>query len=235
MTEQLYRRRAGEPVTLAECPVGLFECGDELCLKSEYSSNEGRIDAYIVSSGEFFWGAAPQTIASQRATMVTPVEYEPLPAPAPDAREALEIAREALEQAAVWLRGGDYDTRGGMIEMSRLASVCETALARIGGGGGDDRRLDDWLVGRGALPAYAVSGSPDAREALDEATLTVIYEALRFADWAAGEGIYPDIEGRPESAEFLSDFIDAKGLTELDYADLPEYVRQALARIGGGA
>lgn len=62
-------------VTLADCPIGLFVAdGGELCLKTEYGNNEGRIDAYIVSSGEMFWGAAPQTIASQRAQMVTPVE-----------------------------------------------------------------------------------------------------------------------------------------------------------------
>lgn len=59
--------------TLARCPIGLFECRGELCLKSEYGSNEGRIDAYIVSSGEFFWGDQPQTIASQRAQLVRPV------------------------------------------------------------------------------------------------------------------------------------------------------------------
>ena len=62
-------------VTLAECPIGLFKSEDgELCLKTEYGNNDGRIDAFIVSSGEYFWGAAPQTIASQRAQMVTPVE-----------------------------------------------------------------------------------------------------------------------------------------------------------------
>lgn len=62
----------GDPCTLAECPVGLFYHGDELCIKTEYGNNEGRIDAFIVSSGEFFWGHAPQTIASQRASIVTP-------------------------------------------------------------------------------------------------------------------------------------------------------------------
>jgi hypothetical protein len=61
-------------VTLADCPIGLFMAGDQLCLKTEYGNNEGRIDAYIVSSGEMFWGDAPQTIASQRAQMVRPVE-----------------------------------------------------------------------------------------------------------------------------------------------------------------
>ena len=61
-------------VTLAECPIGLFMAGGQLCLKTEYGNNDGRIDAYIVSTGEMFWGAAPQSIASQRAEMVEPVE-----------------------------------------------------------------------------------------------------------------------------------------------------------------
>jgi len=65
-----------EECTLAECPIGLFICRDELCLKTEYGNNEGRIDAYIVSSGEFFWGLAPQTIASQRAQIVRPIDCE---------------------------------------------------------------------------------------------------------------------------------------------------------------
>lgn len=64
-----------DKMTLAECPIGLFlSDSGNLCLKTEYSGNDGRIDAYIVESGEFFWGAQPQTIASQREQMVTPVE-----------------------------------------------------------------------------------------------------------------------------------------------------------------
>lgn len=63
------------PVTLADCPIGLFQTLDgDLCLKTEYGNNEGRIDAYIVESGEFFWGVAPQTIKSQRAQLVWPME-----------------------------------------------------------------------------------------------------------------------------------------------------------------
>ena len=61
------------PVTLAECPIGLFRCGDTLALKTEYGNNEGRIDAYIVESGEFFWGDPPQTVKRQRAQIVYPV------------------------------------------------------------------------------------------------------------------------------------------------------------------
>ena len=60
-------------VPLAECPVGLFLYGGTLCLKTEYGNNEGRIDAYIVSSGEFFWGDSPQTIVNQRKQMVRPI------------------------------------------------------------------------------------------------------------------------------------------------------------------
>ena len=63
-------------MTLAECPIGLFVAGGTLCLKTEYGTNEGRIDAYIVSSGEFFWGDHPQTIANQRRQMVRPVTDE---------------------------------------------------------------------------------------------------------------------------------------------------------------
>jgi hypothetical protein len=63
--------------TLADCPVGLFlnryGC---LCLKTEYGDNKGRIDAYIVASGEFFWGDQPQTIESQRRQMVRPITDE---------------------------------------------------------------------------------------------------------------------------------------------------------------
>lgn len=63
-----------EKTTLASCPIGLFisDTGD-LCLKTEYGDNNGGIDAYIVSSGEFFWGKNPQTIQSQRDSVVRPV------------------------------------------------------------------------------------------------------------------------------------------------------------------
>ena len=64
---------------LKDCPVGLFYSGDTLCMKTEYGNNEGRIDAFIVSSGEFFWGKPPQTIASQREQMVTPCNIVALP------------------------------------------------------------------------------------------------------------------------------------------------------------
>ena len=71
---RLFLVRERRSVTLAACPIGLFvsKCGT-LALKTEYGSNEGRIDAYIISSGEFFWGKHPQTIENQRKQRVHPV------------------------------------------------------------------------------------------------------------------------------------------------------------------
>jgi len=77
---------AGELMALAECPPGLFWAGDTLGMKSEYGDNSGRIDAFIVESGEFLWGPDPQTIARQRAMLVRPITYD--------------CARAALAQAS---------------------------------------------------------------------------------------------------------------------------------------
>lgn len=103
-----------ERVTLAECPIGLFinEHGG-LCLKTEYGNNEGRIDAYIVSSGEFFWGRGPATIATQRAQLVTPVP-EPALTELQHRREAEAGARfvhEFTAEALADLYGGEIADR----------------------------------------------------------------------------------------------------------------------------
>lgn len=102
-------------VTLAECPIGLFLSADgELCLKTEYGNNDGRIDAYIVSSGEMFWGSAPQTIASQRAELVTPVENvtlhkRPVAFRVPDGSNWLILQNEEAAQIEADHRGVDYE------------------------------------------------------------------------------------------------------------------------------
>jgi hypothetical protein len=60
--------------SLAKCPMGLFLSEDnELCVKTEYSDDEGRITAYILSSGAFFGASSSQTVESQRKMMVTPL------------------------------------------------------------------------------------------------------------------------------------------------------------------
>ena len=77
MTAAIILTPRNRRVQLINCPVGLFLYRGQLCLKTEYGNNQGRLDAYIVSSGEFFWGDAPQTIESQRAQLVTPVDVSP--------------------------------------------------------------------------------------------------------------------------------------------------------------
>jgi hypothetical protein len=61
---------------LSDCPVGLFFYGEELCMKTEYATNDGKIMAYIVSSGEFFAGLPP---GPQRNLLVHPATVEAYP------------------------------------------------------------------------------------------------------------------------------------------------------------
>jgi len=101
-------------IRLDECPIGLFMAGGELCLKTEYGNNDGRIDAYIVSSGEMFWGAAPQTVASQRAQMVEPVENvtlrkRPVAFRIPDGDKWIVLQSEEAAQIEADHRGVDYE------------------------------------------------------------------------------------------------------------------------------
>lgn len=58
---------------LDECPPGLFLAGNCLGFKAEYRNEKGACEAYIVSSGEFFWGGA-KTVEDREALTVTPVE-----------------------------------------------------------------------------------------------------------------------------------------------------------------
>jgi len=58
---------------LDQCPPGLFIAGDCLGFKSEYRNEKGTCEAYVVASGEFFWGGA-KTAEDREALIVTPVE-----------------------------------------------------------------------------------------------------------------------------------------------------------------
>lgn len=69
-------RALGDPRRLDEIPIGLFMANGELCLKTEYREPNGAVSAFIVSSGEFFCGPSPQTVASQNADTVTPVSLD---------------------------------------------------------------------------------------------------------------------------------------------------------------
>ena len=54
-------------VKLEDCPIGLFIKDDTLCVKTEYGN-----DAYVVCSGEFFWGGTA-TQDERNKVMVLPI------------------------------------------------------------------------------------------------------------------------------------------------------------------
>ena len=57
---------------LIEAPIGLFKHGNCVALKTEYMVN-GAVEAYIVSSGERFWGGA-KNAEELNNLEVTPIE-----------------------------------------------------------------------------------------------------------------------------------------------------------------
>lgn len=64
---------------LCDLPKGsLFLFGDTLCLKSEYRTESGAIEAHIVGTGEAFWGGT-STPKEQAQLMVTEVEVDMTP------------------------------------------------------------------------------------------------------------------------------------------------------------
>ena len=65
----------GEKCTLDELPCGtLFAFGDDcIAVKSEYRCNNGLIEAFIIDSGEQFWGGA-HTAKEQNELMVQHLE-----------------------------------------------------------------------------------------------------------------------------------------------------------------
>lgn len=62
---------------LIDAPVGLFMFEETLCLKTEYANPQGGVEAYIVSSGEVFWGRA-KTQEERNNLDVTPVNADNL-------------------------------------------------------------------------------------------------------------------------------------------------------------
>lgn len=102
----------GERVTLEECPPGLFlsESG-HLGFKSEYRMHNGEEmtrwpDAYVVASGEVFWGGA-KSHDERAALFVRPIDDTDLilalsrpPSPQTGLIEALAAEREACARDA---------------------------------------------------------------------------------------------------------------------------------------
>ena len=67
----------GKKVTLEELlPGTIFAFGDDcIAVKSEYSCNNGLIEAFIIDSGELFWGGA-KTAKEQNELMVQPLAID---------------------------------------------------------------------------------------------------------------------------------------------------------------
>lgn len=67
-----------EPTTFGECPPGLFLFGGTLCFKSEYHTKVNQPDAYVVSSGEYFWGGTVE-LEARLSLVVIPLAAAPEP------------------------------------------------------------------------------------------------------------------------------------------------------------
>lgn len=67
----------GDKVTLDDLPCGtLFAFGDDcIVVKGEYRCDNGLIEAFIIDSGEQFWGGA-KTAKEQNELLVQPLEIE---------------------------------------------------------------------------------------------------------------------------------------------------------------
>jgi hypothetical protein len=53
----------GKKTTLYKLPkCSLFIFNETLCLKTEYRTEQGAIEAFIVGSGEMFWGGASTSL-----------------------------------------------------------------------------------------------------------------------------------------------------------------------------
>lgn len=62
---------------LIDAPVGLFMYKEALCLKTEYMNRQGGVEAYVVESGDVFWGGA-KSQEERNNLDVTPVSLDDL-------------------------------------------------------------------------------------------------------------------------------------------------------------
>lgn len=123
----------GEKCTLDELPCGtIFAFGDDcIAVKSEYRCSNGLIEAFIIDSGEQFWGGV-HTAKEQNELMVQPLEIEEV-----DAVERYEYDAiiEKLENLLCHATGGKFSKAGYSWEdMERMVTdhieeCCEEAIA----------------------------------------------------------------------------------------------------------
>lgn len=91
-----------EPCTLSKCPVGLFIFNDCLCFKSEYRTPDLQLgyktDAYIIESGEYFWGGTSCSIDRENL-IVTPIKNIRTALQKPSAAKGRVDVEKLAEQA----------------------------------------------------------------------------------------------------------------------------------------
>ncbi len=124
---------AAATCTLADCPPGLFWCGDTLGFKSEYTTTlenprRYQCDAYVVASGEYFHGGARNT-AERAALIVRPVSAGRLVQIDEGMRE--RVAR-AIDHELMW--SVETDVLAASLTREEQLKVADAAIAAMKGG-----------------------------------------------------------------------------------------------------
>lgn len=143
-----------EACTLADCPPGLFLFGETLCFRSEYSTTVKvppyvQPDAYVVESGEYFWGGA-KTSVERSALMVHPCDAI---TPA-DIDAAVQAEREACATQLDMMRKAHNDALIGQ------PHTPDTSIAYGNGAAA--------IRARGPTPALAEALAQARREGMEE-------------------------------------------------------------------
>ena len=111
----------GEKCTLDELPCGtIFAFGDDcIAVKSEYRCSNGLIEAFIINSGEQFWGGV-HTAKEQNELMVQPLEIEEV-----DAVEVVHGRWEDVKETSLYVPDMKYT-------VTHTAETCSACKVRIG-------------------------------------------------------------------------------------------------------
>ena len=134
-----------EPVSLDECPVGLFLFNGTLAVKTEYCTTSRyiairQVDAYIVESGEYFWGGV-STPTERAALMVTPCEVGRVgglttmsePVRRLEGCEALvQEAWQRVRDASAWMEETAADPKASQDDKFGTRMAYETATRQFG-------------------------------------------------------------------------------------------------------
>lgn len=92
---------------LIDAPVGLFMYEETLCLKTEYMNRQGGVEAYIVESGDVFWGGA-KSQEERNNLDVTPVSLD-------------DLKQHGRWEECDWVR---YDGHSECVHFPRAGLVC---------------------------------------------------------------------------------------------------------------